>query len=165
MDKRFALIVLVLSTLLIAGAYASAFLPGGPPPWAAYAMALGTAAIMVGLMTLGAVRREGLGRLRLPFMVTFLIIIVAFGAALTLPSVDPGNPSLWLGLPPRTAIVLLGVGLLPLLFLPLSYALTFEEMTLSEADLARVRDAARALAPTPDVARSADASANPETER
>jgi len=43
--------------------------------------------------------------------------------------------------------VLIGIGLLPLLVLPLAYALTFDEMTLSEADLARVRDAARALAP------------------
>jgi hypothetical protein len=37
------------------------------------------------------------------------------------------------------------VGLLPLFVLPLAYGLTFDGQTLSEADLERVRQAARAL--------------------
>jgi hypothetical protein len=36
------------------------------------------------------------------------------------------------------------VGLLPLFVLPVAYALTFDQTTLSEDDLARVREAARA---------------------
>jgi hypothetical protein len=66
-----------------------------------------------------------------------------FAAALVLQT--PGeSPRLFLGLPAGAAVVLIGIGLLPLLVLPIAYALTFEDMTLSEADLARVREAARA---------------------
>ena len=147
MTKRSALDGLAVSTLLIAAAYASAFLPGDPPRWAPWALAMGTAAILVSAMALGAVRRGGVGRLALPFAGVFLVLAGGFAAALLLPPADPADPALWLGLPPRAAIVMYGIGLLPLLFLPLSYALTFDEMTLGEADLARVRDAARALAP------------------
>ncbi|HEX2093359.1 MAG TPA: hypothetical protein VHG28_13220 [Longimicrobiaceae bacterium] len=138
MAKRTALAALLLATLLIGGAYASAFLPGDPPGWAAWAMALGTATIMVASMALGAARRGGIGRLGLPFAGTWLILAGGFAAAMLLPAEEPDAPLL-LGLPLRAAIVLLGVGLLPLFLLPLAYALTFDEMTLSEADLERVR--------------------------
>ena len=53
---------------------------------------------------------------------------------------------LWLGLPPRAAVVLYVIGFLPVLVLPLAYALTFDALTLSEADLARAR-AARTAPP------------------
>lgn len=144
MTKRLAVAGLFLSTLAIAAAYASSFLPGGAPPWAAWAMALGTSAIMVASMALGAARRGSVGRLRLPFAGVFLILAGGFAAVMALPAETPDAP-LYFGLPLRAAIVLLGVGLLPLLFLPLAYALTFDEMTLSEADLERVRSAAREL--------------------
>ena len=64
--------------------------------------------------------------------------------ALREPPPVAGAP-LWLGLPKGAALVLYGVGLLPLLVLPLAYALTFEGQTLSEADLERVRRAASGL--------------------
>lgn len=147
MTKRRALAGLFVSTLLIAAAYASAFLPGDPPRWAPWALAMGTAAMLVSAMALGAARKGGVGRLGFAFAAVFAVLAGGFGAVLALPATDPLDPTLWLGLPPRAAIVLYGIGLLPLFFLPLSYALTFDEMTLSEADLARVRDAARALAP------------------
>lgn len=147
MSKRSALAALVLATLAIAASYASAFLPGDPPAWAPWGLAMGTAVMLVASMALGAARRGGTGRLALPFAATFLVLAGGFGAVLALGPTDPRDPTLWLGLPPRAAIVMYGVGLLPLLFLPLAYALTFDEMTLSEADLARVRDAARALSP------------------
>ncbi|HEX2188608.1 MAG TPA: hypothetical protein VHG51_06895 [Longimicrobiaceae bacterium] len=147
MTKRSSLAGLVVSTLLIAAGYASAFLPGDPPGWAPWALALGTAAMLVCAMALGAARRGGVGRLGLPFAGVFLVLAGGFAAVLALPATDPLDPTLWLGLPPRAAVVMYGIGLLPLFFLPLAYALTFDEMTLSETDLARVRDAARALAP------------------
>jgi len=147
MSKRSSLAVLVVSTVAIAAAYGSAFLPDGPPRWAPWALAMGTAAIMVASMALGAARRGGVGRLALPFAGVFLVLAGGFAAALLLPPTDPRDPTLWLGLPPAAAVVMYGIGLLPLFFLPLAYALTFDEMTLGEADLARVRDAARALAP------------------
>jgi hypothetical protein len=164
MAKRSALAVLVLSTVLIAAGYASAFLPGDPPAWAPWALAMGTAAMMVASMALGAARAGGIGRLKLPFAGVFLVLAGGFGAVLALPPTDPLDPTLWLGLPPRAAIVMYGIGLLPLFFLPLSYALTFDEMTLSEADLARVRDAARALAPQTE-APAAEAAAPVEAVR
>ena len=68
-----------------------------------------------------------------------------FAVVLSMPAPDAGESHAVPG-PARRArpIVLLGIGMLPLLVLPIAYALTFEDMTLSEADLARVREAARA---------------------
>jgi len=60
-----------------------------------------------------------------------------------------------LGFPLRAAIVIYGVGLVPLVMLPVVYAMTFDEMTLSEDDLARVREVRARL----DAGRSADAGA------
>jgi len=52
---------------------------------------------------------------------------------------ETATSPLWLGLPFRAAVVLYGIGILPLFVLPFAYALTFESLTLSEADLERVR--------------------------
>ncbi|HEX5727622.1 MAG TPA: hypothetical protein VFX98_19275 [Longimicrobiaceae bacterium] len=144
MARRNALLALLLGTLAIAAAYGSAFLPGDPPAWAAWAMGMGTAVVMVASMALGAVNRGSIGRLGPAFAGVFGVLAAGFALALVLPPEAPGAP-LFLGLPLRAAIVLIGVGLVPLLFLPLSYALTFEETTLSEQDLERVREAARQL--------------------
>lgn len=153
MTKRAALVALFLSMVMIAAAYASAFLPEGDRPWAPWLMAIGTAATLVSMMTVGAARNGRIGRLALPFAFVFLVVAGGFSWVLALPPADPLDPELWLGLPPRAAIILYGIGLLPLLVMPLGYALTFDQMTLSEADLERVRNAARALrSPPPPVA-------------
>jgi hypothetical protein len=146
MARPSALFALLAGTLAIAAAYGSAFLPGDPPAWSPWAMGIGTAVVMVASMALGAARRGGIGRLKLPFAFTFLVLAGGFCAVLALPPEAPGAP-LFLGLPLRAAIVLLGIGLLPLLVLPVAYALTFDEMTLSEEDLEKVRRAARELRP------------------
>jgi drug/metabolite transporter (DMT)-like permease len=144
MARRNSLLALLAGTLACAAAYASAFLPGDPPAWSPWALGIGTAVVMVAASALGAARADtGIGRLKLPFAIVFLIVAGGFVAALLMQT--PGdNPRLFLGLPAGAAIVLLGIGILPLLVLPIAYALTFEDMTLSEADLARVREAARA---------------------
>lgn len=145
MVRRNSLLALFAGTLAITAAYASAFLPGDPPGWSPWALGIGTATVMVAASALGAARADrGIGRLKLPFAIVFLIVAGGFAAVLTMPAPDAANPSLFLGLPAGAAIVLLGIGILPLLVLPIAYALTFEDMTLSEADLARVREAARA---------------------
>jgi hypothetical protein len=145
MARRNSLLALFLGTLACAAAYASAFLPGDPPGWSPWALGIGTAVVMVAASALGAARADtGIGRLKLPFAITFVIVAGGFAAVLLMPAPDAANPTLFLGLPAGAAIVILGIGLLPLLVLPIAYALTFESMTLSEADLARVRDAARA---------------------
>lgn len=157
MARRNALLALLAGTLAIAAAYGSAFLPGDPPAWSPWAMGIGTAVVMVASMALGSARRGGIGRLKLPFAFTLLVLAGGFCAVLALPPEPPGAP-LFLGLPLRAAIVLLGIGLLPLLVLPVAYALTFDEMTLSEEDLERVRRAARELRPA---AAHADADPSP----
>lgn len=145
MAKRASLIALLAGTLMIAAAYASTLLlPGAPPAWSAWAMGIGTATVMVASMALGAARDGGIGRLKLPFAFTFLVLAGGFCAVLALPPEPVGTP-LYFGLPLRAAIVLIGIGLLPLFVLPVAYALTFDEMTLSEEDLERVRAAALRL--------------------
>jgi len=145
MIKRLALFGIFLSLLAIAVAFASAFLPGGAPEWAAWVMAIGTSASMVCTMAVGAARHGGIGKLAYPFAFVFVVLAGGFCLILALPATDPLNPELWLGLPPRAALVLYGIGLLPLFAVPVAYALTFDEMTLSQDDLDRVRAAALAL--------------------
>ncbi|HEU0014356.1 MAG TPA: hypothetical protein VFQ45_11765 [Longimicrobium sp.] len=146
MARRNALLALLLGTLACAAAYASAFLPGPPKAWAGWALGIGTAVVMVAASALGAARGDkGIGRLKVPFAVTFLILAGGFAAVLVMPAPTGAADPLFLGLPAPAAIVLIGIGLLPLLVLPFAYALTFDDMTLSEDDLERVRAQARAL--------------------
>lgn len=145
MAKRLALPALVSSMLLIAAAYGAALLPGDTPSWSPALLAVGTAGALVAMMAMGAARGGRIGILALPFAFVFVVVAGGFLLVLVLPPAAAGDPELWLGLPPRAAIVLFGIGLVPLLGMPLVYALTFDAMTLSEADLARVREQARAL--------------------
>lgn len=139
MTKRLAIGATVFATVCIAVAYGSAFVPGGTR-WGTWFMVLGLSTMVVSLMVLGAARRRGgVGRIAVPLAFTFAVIFVGFGAALVLPAESAGA-RLLLGLPVRAAIVLYGIGLLPMVVLPLTYALTFNDMTLSEEDLARVRE-------------------------
>jgi hypothetical protein len=141
--RRRSLAAILVATLAISGAYASAFLPGGTPGWASWLLLSGTSLIMVASMALGASRPEGLGPLRIPLVLVLLILLGGFGGALTLSPTDPLAPTLWLGLPPRAAVVVYGIGILPFLIVPLAYALTFHDLTLRPGDLERVRDEAR----------------------
>lgn len=137
--RRVALAVIVLSSLAITAAYASAFLGGPPPRWATWAFALAIPLLMTAIMVLGAARADRrLGRLALPFAFTCMVLTGGFAVVLLL----PGDPeALWLGLPRRAAIILYGIGLLPVLVLPLTYAWTFDSLTLNQADLDRIRAA------------------------
>jgi len=91
-------------------------------------------------MILGAARgAEGIGSLKVPFAFVVVVLIIGFGAALALPATDGPLSKLWLGLPARAAIVIYGVGLLPIIVLPVAYALTFETQTLTAEDLERIR--------------------------
>ncbi|MGH7518317.1 MAG: hypothetical protein ACREOC_12745 [Gemmatimonadales bacterium] len=147
--KRVALATIVLSTLLIAAGYASALAPGGAPPWTPWTLALGIPCLIVGLMGLGAARADrSPGPLVFPFAFVWIVLTGGFAAALLLQPTDPADPVLWLGLPPGAALVLYGIGLSPIVVLPVAYALTFEASTLSEQDLERVR-AARPGPPPP----------------
>jgi len=141
--RRAPLAGAVLGTVGIALAYASAFAPPPVAAWGPWVMAVALPVTMVALMTLGVVRDDRrLGRLRAPVALVFLLVTGGFLLALALPAEGPDAP-LWFGVPPRAAVILYGVGLLPLFILPLAYALTFDDLTLSDADIARVRAARR----------------------
>ena len=142
--RKAALLTLFASVVAIAAGYAAAFRSAGTPPWAAWLLAIGIPIALGAIMILGAARgRRGIGRLKIPFAFVVSTLVIGFGAALALPASESALSRLWLGLPARAAIVIYGVGLLPIIVLPIAYALTFESQTLSAEDLRRVRELAR----------------------
>jgi hypothetical protein len=142
--KRIARLTIVLATCAIAIAYGSAFLPQGAPWWAPWLLALGIPSALGGVMVLGAVReRGGVGRLAIPFAIAMVTLTVGFCLALGLPADEGPGSSLLLGLPLRAAVVIYGIGLMPIIVLPVAYALTFETQTLSSEDVERVRELGR----------------------
>jgi hypothetical protein len=137
-------VALVAGILAIALGYAGAFFPGGTPPWAPWLLALGIPIALGAIMILGAARgRMGIGPLKYPFAFVVAVLAIGFCAALALPATESALSRLWLGLPARAAIVIYGIGLLPIIVLPVAYALTFEAQTLSAEDVERVRELAR----------------------
>jgi hypothetical protein len=142
--RRAALVTLFAGIAAIALGYAAAFTPHGTPSWAPWLLALGIPAALGAIMILGATRGDrGVGPLKIPFAFVILMLVIGFGAALALPATEGPLSTLWLGLPARAAIVIYGVGLLPIFVLPIAYALTFETQTLSAEDLEKVRKLAR----------------------
>jgi hypothetical protein len=138
--RRVALTALFISILAIAAGYAAAFSKSGTPTWAPWLLAVGIPIALGAIMILGAVRgSRGIGPLKFPFAFVVLVLAIGFVAALALPATEGPLSKLWLGLPTRAAIVIYGVGLLPIIVLPVAYALTFETLTLSAEDLERVR--------------------------
>lgn len=136
-----ACIFLVIAILAIAIGYASAFRTGGAPAWAPWLLALGIPAALGAIMVLGAARgSKGIGALKIPILLVFVMLGSGFCLALALPSSEAASSTLFLGLPLRAAIIVYGTGLLPTLILPIVYALTFETQTLSEGDIAKVRE-------------------------
>jgi hypothetical protein len=142
--KRIARIVLTFATIAIAVGYASAFMKGGTPAWGPWMLALGIPAALGGIMVLGAAReRGGVGRLAIPFAFVIATLVIGFGLALGLPANEGADSNLWLGLPARAAIVVYGIGLMPVIVLPVAYALTFETQTLRSEDVEKVREIGR----------------------
>ncbi len=144
MNRRFAIRALVAGVLLLALAYGAQLVLGRTPRWMVWTYLLGMSTTMLGMLVLGVARRHaGVGRLALPFLFIYAVLLAGFGLALGLDGETATDP-LWLGLPRRAAIVIYGIGVLPLFLLPIAYALTFETMTLREEDMERVAAARRA---------------------
>jgi hypothetical protein len=141
--RNSARLVLIAAICAIAIGYASAFMKGGAPAWAPWLLAIGIPAALGGIMVLGASRgRKGIGSLKLPFLFVFVVLASGFCLALGLPAAEAAGARLLLGLPVRAAIVIYGIGLLPIVVLPVAYAITFDTQTLSEDDIAQVREMA-----------------------
>jgi hypothetical protein len=152
--KKVARLAILLATCAIAIGYGSAFMPGGAPDWAPWLLALGIPGALGGIMVLGAAReRGGVGRLAIPFAFVIVTLTVGFGLALALPPNEGPESTLWLGLPARAAIIIYGIGLMPVVVLPVAYALTFETQTLAAEDVERVRQLGQVWA---DAAAAAD---------
>lgn len=138
MTRRWSLLVILISMLVIGAGYASAFLPAGAPRPATYAFAVATAALMTAIIVLGAGSSgKPLGRLRWVFAFTFVTLAAGFCLALTQTTVSTDR--LYLGLPAGAAIILYIVGLLPMIVLPFVYAFSFERTTLNDDELAELR--------------------------
>ena len=134
--------MLVGSCGLVAAAYAAVFVTATPPTWAAVSLAIGANGVIMSLMALGAVRRGTMPRsLAWTFVGLFVLCAGCFVVALLMPAREGAGGPLFLGLPIRTALVLYGVGVVPIAILPFAYAFTFESSTLSDEDLERVRAA------------------------
>ena len=152
--RKYAVTALLIGIIAISAGYASAFRAGGAPKWGAWLLALGIPISLTAIMVLGAARgSRGVGALKIPFAIVFLMLVVGFGAAISLDATEGPNSTLWLGLPVRAAIVIYGIGLLPIVILPIAYALTFATQTLDAADVERVRQLGRGrLARSPEQA-------------
>ena len=143
-SRQIARAVLFASISAIATGYASAFAKGGTPAWAPWLLAIGIPTALGAIMALGAARSDrGLGALKLPFLFVVLILALGFCFALGLPATEAKGVALFLGLPLRAAIIIYGIGLIPIVVLPVAYAVTFETQTLSEEDMVRVYEAAK----------------------
>ena len=142
--RRASLGALIVGILAIAVGYLAALLPGETPAWAPWLLALGIPVAIGAIMILGAARgRMGIGPLKYPFAFVVAVLAIGFCAALALPATEGPLSKLWLGLPARAAIVIYGIGLLPIIVLPVAYALTFKTQTLTADDVERVRELAR----------------------
>jgi hypothetical protein len=140
--KKLLVRLLALSCFLVAIAYAALFVSAAIPTWAPLSLAIGANGVIMSLMAIGAVRHDTMPRsLVWTFIGLFVLCAGAFVAALVMPPQEGASGPLLLGLPLRTAIVLYGIGVVPIAILPLAYALTFDSSTLSEEDLVRVRAA------------------------
>ncbi|MBL0173000.1 MAG: hypothetical protein IPP90_20300 [Gemmatimonadaceae bacterium] len=148
--RRVAFAAVVLSAAGIAVAYASAFASPAIAAFGPWIMSVALPICLMAMMTFGAVRDgRGLGVLIWPIAIVLVLVTGGFLLALALPPDEP-SAALWLGLPKRAAVILYGVGVLPLFVLPFAYALTFDAFTLSDADIARVRAARRVTLPSDD---------------
>lgn len=131
--------MLMVGTAAVLAAYGAAWLPGGAPTWASWLMVVGMALLLPGTLLLGALRPgRNVARLGVVAAGLGVLLLVAFGAALLLPPSGADEPLL-LGLPRRAAIVVYGVGLLPILLLPWAFARDFRDFGLDAERLDALR--------------------------
>jgi hypothetical protein len=134
--RRVTLLLLALCSVL---ALACPFLDH---PAAGVIFGLAVLAFPALLIALGAVRHGRIGFLIVPLLLLTLLLEGGFILMLVL-SGRPDPAGWWLGLPPATVVMFLGLWLVPLVLVSLVYAWHFERFGLTEGDLRRIRDHAR----------------------
>jgi len=119
-----ALLLLVVGLLAAMAAYGDALIAGAATPASGWLMAVALVLVLPATLALGARRSRGTSPLAILVAVLLAVVLAAgFALALGLPDLGSDEP-LWLGLPRRAAVIVYGVGLIPLLFLPWAYART-----------------------------------------
>ena len=132
------ILLLLAGLLLVASAYGLAF--AGNTQLAPWGLALGAACVLTAMLWLGARRAGRLPRrLGIALGVAGLATAVGFTWALIAPAPVAGGALLF-GLPRATALMLLLAGAVPLIVLPLAYALAFDREVLDDETLRRARD-------------------------
>lgn len=147
--RRIGLSLLIAGLGAVGAAYLL-FVAGWSRDLAPWLIALGSAGALAGLACLGAARGTRHRTPRLAAAIVFAFLAVAGGllGALALPAAAAGDPLL-LGLPRATTLLLLLTGAIPLLLLPVAYALAFDDEVLSASDLDRIRADAETLRRSP----------------
>ena len=118
MDRRIALIVLTVCSFT---ALACLFIEHPVSTWLFGAAGL---LFVPSLIALGAARRGRIGILLAPLLLFGLYLLLCVGGMLLL-SPEPDRSRWWLGLPPATTLMLVGLWLLPLLAVSFGYAWHF----------------------------------------
>lgn len=126
---RIGVCLLAAGVATVGVAYAGAMVVGAAPEWAPVLMVLGASATSVAFFVLGAATRGVMtSRLAAVLATLFVVLVASFGVALLAgPHGGSGGSeeALLLGLPLRLGVVFFGVGVAPLVALPLVYAFTF----------------------------------------
>ncbi len=128
---------LVLGALLVLLSYVSAWF--GAPTWGTWSMISGSALCMSAAIAMGAANSH-IRPARVALVAAFLLVVIVagFGIPMYFPAVTVETP-LVLGLPLPVAIEVYGVGLLPVVVLPILFALEFKSDGLDEAALVALK--------------------------
>lgn len=125
MSERFSISLLSVGALLVALSYALTFAAEASiAPWF---LAAGATLVLTGLGLLGAGERAP--RLAAVVLVACALTFLGFATALVIKPHAVNGPLL-LGLPRATTLMLLLTGLVPLVLLPVAYALLFKREVL-----------------------------------
>lgn len=142
MAIRIAVVLIMSAVLACSAAYAAVWTRLSLQSLAPYALAFGIGASTLGMFILGAARMGRIPRVLLvAFGTVFVCVTGAFWLALRLPPLEGGGGPLLLGLPRRTTLMFLGVGVIPTFVLPITYALTFDRHVLRAEDVDRLGEA------------------------
>lgn len=120
--------ILSFGALLVLAAYGLSF--AGASPLAPWLLAAGTTLVLTGLGLLGAGERAP--RLAAAVLFACALTFTGFATALLLKPHEVGSPLL-LGLPRATTLMLLLTGLVPLVMLPIAYAVLFKREVQTDA--------------------------------
>lgn len=143
MATRIAIGLIVSAVIAIAAAYSTALVLAPAPAFVAQALAYGIGASMTGAFMLGATRDGTLSPwLAVVFVMVCVVVTGTFWWVLALPPHEGAGGALWLGLPRRTAMVLYGVGAVPMVLLPIAYTLAFDRSILPDDDAHEFHSAA-----------------------